>query len=1014
MLAAKTTTGVCTMKIIKTGLYIFATASLLAQTTLAAPASVLLEKGIYTEEMVGDLSQAIEIYSEIVESEKANREVVAEALFRMGRCLAEAGRVPNALNALNQLVTQYSDQKTLVEKAIALTTRLAPEPLFPTMDGCRLKYDVVIQFKDSPEAVIGRPLAFNQTDTIEWVFDVVPSLEGRIDRFVLTKAPARSKPSAGEPVATTLPGSYRSGEVDVLNTKPGVYDFTVVGYEGEQAVTRSQFQIDIQPAMYAQLGVNDIQPNGDIRFSSAQHSPNVKQKVTTHGFRNSDFVHIEKMVDGDGHEVAFTEKHDGSMYRYHATLNKPVLQGETLFLGTSGWSESLIRKTGANEYRYSMNHTPGTDVPARRVEIFRLPKGAQLLNTNPIDLPHRTLEDGRTEILIDTIIPTGGSLLTEFSYTLEGQNDTAQLTLLPAPWQAGEVLRYRLLTKTGMEMGHLIWTVNGVEHEGRPCWKIEQRLVIPSAGSTMASYVIAEKESFAPVISRTSHQIGTVNATYLPGKVLLQNKGADAPRVVEVPGPIYDNDQGIFMMQRLPLAEGYTATFPIMSVLSGAPGLECRIRVMERKTVESEHIDYWIVRIQVYMGSMKAVEQTAWFRVDDLAPVKVITDQLNMELMEKSIAPAAEMKLKKHAATLTLPDGWFGYELPTEGKGSEIVRLLPPEMKLTGMLCKTVRQSATISVNDIAQTDIDMSKGYFSNYTVRKDSVTEKTINGMPAKLFAADYTDQGLAKVEYRAYYIAGPKVFWFVFRMDPELFNDEQVALDELIHGLNVETPKLGHAVPVSLEFRVSDAQEAPGWKKMDVSLSDESIYVAPEVALSNEDIASARVMMESDEPQIGVEFTLGGAKKFSALTEGNIGKRLAILVDGNVISAPIIMAHITGNQAMITGNFTENEAKRIAEGIVRPSLAKVIQNAINNSESEPHQLRLALRGSDWWIRDRQLSTEELQSIPELMPSTDVTIVLAAPKEATHQQLIEMLNILSNGGVQNVMFATAAEEQK
>jgi hypothetical protein len=225
-------------------------------------------------------------------------------------------------------------------------------------------------------------------------------------------------------------------------------------------------------------------------------------------------------------------------------------------------------------------------------------------------------------------------------------------------------------------------------------------------------------------------------------------------------------------------------------------------------------------------------------------------------------------------------------------------------------------------------------------------------------------------------------------------------------------VETPKLGHAVPVRLEFRVSDAQEAPGGKKMDVSLSDESIYVAPEVALSNENIASARVMMESDEPQIGVELTPGGAKKFSALTEGNIGKRLAILVDGNVISAPIIMAHITGNRTMITGNFTENEAKRIADGIMCPSLAKTVQDALD--ESEPALLRLELRGSDWWIQDRRLSTEELQSIPELMPSTDVTIVLAAPKEATHQQLIEMLNILSNGGVQNVMFATAAEEQK
>ena len=63
----------------------------------AAPVSVLLEQGIYTEETVGDLPRAIEIYSEIVADNQANRKYVAEALFRLGLCHVASGQNKIAL-----------------------------------------------------------------------------------------------------------------------------------------------------------------------------------------------------------------------------------------------------------------------------------------------------------------------------------------------------------------------------------------------------------------------------------------------------------------------------------------------------------------------------------------------------------------------------------------------------------------------------------------------------------------------------------------------------------------------------------------------------------------------------------------------------------------------------------------------------------------------------------------------------------------------------------------------------
>jgi hypothetical protein len=259
---------------------------------------------------------------------------------------------------------------------------------------------------------------------------------------------------------------------------------------------------------------------------------------------------------------------------------------------------------------------------------------------------------------------------------------------------------------------------------------------------------------------------------------------------VEVPDPVYDNEQVIYLMRRLPFAEKYQVSFPIMSVLSGTPGLECRIRVMDRESMEvaSEAHDCWRIRIQVYMGEMKAVEQTAWFTVDGQVPVKFVTDQMDMELAEQTAAAQESLALQDHGVVMRLPKGWFGYELPGAGKDSEIVRLLPPEMKLEGMLCKTVRQPAAINLEDIVERDVEALKGYFDKYTVREAMTAEKEINGMPCKTFVADYEGQGEARVEYRAYCVSGPRIFWFVFRMEAGRFEEEKPVLDELIESLEI----------------------------------------------------------------------------------------------------------------------------------------------------------------------------------------------------------------------------------
>lgn len=69
---------------------------------------------------------------------------------------------------------------------------------------------------------------------------------------------------------------------------------------------------------------------------------------------------------------------------------------------------------------------------------------------------------------------------------------------------------------------------------------------------------------------------------------------------------------------------------------------------------------------------------------------------------------------------------------------------------------------------------------------------------------------------------------------------------------------------------------------------------------------------------EPTVGLEFDSEGAEIFHELTKKNVGKPLAIFIDGFPISIPRVNEPIAGGKAVITGNFTLDEAKELARNL------------------------------------------------------------------------------------------------
>lgn len=128
------------------GLGIATAARSTAETTTETAAG-LLEKGIYTEQTIGDLPAAIEIYNRIVESHEASRPHAAQAQLRLAMCSLKMGNDAEAREALEKLIREFPEQEQLVGQArdrLATTQPDLPLGAAPWKDGETLEYRMTL------------------------------------------------------------------------------------------------------------------------------------------------------------------------------------------------------------------------------------------------------------------------------------------------------------------------------------------------------------------------------------------------------------------------------------------------------------------------------------------------------------------------------------------------------------------------------------------------------------------------------------------------------------------------------------------------------------------------------------------------------------------------------------------------------------------------------------------------------------------------------------------------------
>ena len=120
-----------------------------------------------------------------------------------------------------------------------------------------------------------------------------------------------------------------------------------------------------------------------------------------------------------------------------------------------------------------------------------------------------------------------------------------------------------------------------------------------------------------------------------------------------------------------------------------------------------------------------------------------------------------------------------------------------------------------------------------------------------------------------------------------------------------------------------------------------------------LSGKDLKKAQLIFDpnTQNPLVSLEFNKEGKETFTKITENNIGKPVAIFLDGIMISAPIVQEKITEGKAIISGNFSVQEAKlmvrRLNSGALPVPIKIISQQTIGASLGEDSVQKSLLAG-------------------------------------------------------------------
>ena len=206
---------------------------------------------------------------------------------------------------------------------------------------------------------------------------------------------------------------------------------------------------------------------------------------------------------------------------------------------------------------------------------------------------------------------------------------------------------------------------------------------------------------------------------------------------------------------------------------------------------------------------------------------------------------------------------------------------------------------------------------YYQRFKSHQLDITEEE------NIFIVNYSKQGIVEIKTSSQ----DQALEIVRRRIDEIGTNEPNILKRGNDRILVELPGLddpmriksllGKTANLTFRFVTNNNEDSFGAEKLEYEDGSEESMVSKRIILSGDNLLDAQPRMDSENTETVVSFTLDrvGAKRFGKATSTGIGKQLAIVLDGKIISAPVVRDIIASGSGQISGGFTFQSATDLA---------------------------------------------------------------------------------------------------
>jgi hypothetical protein len=367
------------------------------------------------------------------------------------------------------------------------------------------------------------------------------------------------------------------------------------------------------------------------------------------------------------------------------------------------------------------------------------------------------------------------------------------LPLVPAPWPAEETLVFRAKLEGSPGGNVMVYRVQHTDVAGRPAYRLDTY-----RPGGLFTQVHVDADSFQPIDARMdASSVGVrTRSVYSPGGVEMTRWEKEEPKKQQISftRAVYDNEEVVQLIRRLPLAEGYSTNISVVG-LGAAIVIDVKLDVTGRETVTvpAGTFDTYKVNLGIQMDGRHVQDQKFWYSADDHRyPVK-IENVIALELTEVIDGPrSGNVTLQDTASgvSLSAPAGWL---LVNAGgaAGQFHAHVLAPEMTVNGALHRVplTRHETVKTAQQMTEEHVEWGQRKFKVYALR-GGAESIDLNGRPATTLTADYTHPvtGRGMVEHRVFVEQDGYRVSLDFEVEKERWDSVKPALDEIVRSLRL----------------------------------------------------------------------------------------------------------------------------------------------------------------------------------------------------------------------------------